>query len=283
MKKIILCLLALLMFAGCSSKKQSGEVIWKSSKTTYTTSDLYDEIIDTTDVTTNVMSSILSIIAEKDGYDFEKAKTEIEETYDYYVTILGEEATVSYMGSKEYFVSVSMLNSIIDYYVDKDIDENLDSYIEQARPYQAEIIYLESEDAAKAVKEAVTNGTSTFAYAASENGYTSEITKKVYTDGSDLPVEVKELVLSTEGTGLFTTKTTTYAKNDDVTYETSRYYLVNIISRDANDFLDEFKEEAAASIANEDAIINNLLVKNNVSLHDQKVYDYVSGKYTGVK
>lgn len=283
MKKIIVALLALLMIAGCSSNKHTGEVIWKNSKTTYTTSDLYDEIIDSTDVSNVVMSSILSTIAKNDGYDFETAKNEIEETYDYYITLLGEDATMSYMGTKEYFVQVSMLGSIIDYYVEKDVNDNLQSYIDKCRPYQAEIIYLESEDAAKAVKDAVSAGTSTFAYAASENGYTSEITKKVYTDGSDLPVEVKELVLSVEDTGLYTTKTSTFATNEGVTYETDRYYLVNIISRNVNDFMDEFVSEVKTNVVNEDSIINNLLVSNNVSLHDQKIYDYVSTKYSGVK
>ena len=125
----------------------------------------------------------------------------------------------------------------------------------------------------------------TFEYACSENGYSSEITETLYTDtDSDLPVDVKEWVLNTSEPTLsdIIEVSTTVNDSDGNSTVNTRYYLVNLISKNVEDFKEEFVSNIVSTMY-KDTVINSLLEKHSISIHDQRIYELLKEEYEAIK
>ena len=102
MKKFLLSLSLLMMLCACSNasdvKVSNGdEVIWSSSKETYTSQDLFDDM-KKNDYSSKIVTSILNKTAVLDGIDTTSTDEELSEGYDYYVETLGQDTVNYYFG-----------------------------------------------------------------------------------------------------------------------------------------------------------------------------------------
>ena len=285
MKKLIGLLTLLLILTGCSSssvKVSDGDtVLWKGPKETYTKQDLFDDMKNN-DYSTTIALDVVMDICAADGNDLTEAKDNYDAQYDSYYSMLGSYAEY-YMGTRDAFISSSIYSYVLNTYLTEDINNDFDSYVEKYSPVYAEIFYVDTEDASKAIVDAVNNGTNTLEYAAAEQGYSSEITNTVYLDDSDLPVDVKDILNSAEGPELTTAAVDTYETDSEGnTTTTTRYYIINIVSKDASEFKDEF---ISAVVADTDSTeyIQGMINEHDVRFYDQSSYDYFSSVFEGAK
>lgn len=290
MKKICLLLICLLAFSACSSNHYSSvsdgdEVIYKDgSGNAYTKSDLY-ESMKSNDITDSLKITLINKLATLEGVDMDSITSTVEESVQTMVDGGLEQFIISYYGSvdnyKRSYIANQALNSLAKNYVENDFD----SYVENYNPYKAEIVYFDNKDSAQAVLDAVNNEENTFEYACTENGYEKEVSETLYTDNdSDLPVDVKEYVLNATETGLsdIIEVSTTTTDSDGNSTVNNRYYIVNLISKNVEDFKDEFIEKVVSDV-DKDTIINSLLEKYNFETHDQRIYELLKDTYEATK
>ena len=290
MKKICLLLICLLTFTACSSNHYSSvsdgdEVIYKDgSGNTYTKKDLY-ESMKSNDITDSLKITLINKLATLEGVDMDTITSEVEESVNALVDGGYESFIISYYGSVDNYQRSYIANQALNALAKSYVESNFNSYVESYNPYKAEIVYFDEKDSAQAVLDAVGNEENTFEYACTENGYDSEVSETLYTDtDSDLPVDVKEYVLNATDTGLsdIIEVTTTTTDSDGNSTVNSRYYLVNLISKNVEDFKDEFVEKVVSDV-DKDTIINTLLEKYNFETHDQRVYELLKETYEATK
>ena len=284
MKKILIVLLLAFMLAACAGHdaaiSNGNEVVWTSKDKTYTKNDLYNDL-KSQDYTSVVISSILEKVADKEGLDLDSFKKEAEDTIQSLIDQGYESYITYYYGSKEEYIKNTITNAILADLANKEATEMFDSYKEEYLPYKAEMAYFSDKEVAQKVVDAVNSNEHTFAYAAQENGFTQAIEANIYTDTSELPVEVKEAILSSDKTGILdivqsSTYTTSADGNSTIT---PRYYVINVISRNADEFKNEFIEYATSYIVNGDELITKYLKKYNVKIHDQRTYELLKDIY----
>lgn len=288
MKKLLILICLSFLLVGCSSKggsttlSDADELIWSGPNVSYTKQDLYEAMKDCNDYSTVISNSVLVKMAEADGLDLTEEITELESVYDSYLEMLGE-YTVTYFGDKDSYVSKMIADKIVEKYLTADIEENFDKYVKENNPYYGEVFYVSEKEMADQIKEAVESQTSTVEYAASSAGYTDSISPKVYTDKSDLPVEVKEVVLNNDAPYFGIVEVETYATDTNGNTTTStRYYVVNITNKNVEEFKDEF---ITSLVGSEDttSYIQKLINNHNVRFHDQSAYESFSSVYDGAK
>ena len=287
MKKLLLCISLSIMLLACSSNSSikinnADEVIYSSDKVSYTKQNLFDDMRKN-DYSAKVASSILNQTAIADGIDLTTTEEELAEGYDYYVEMLGQETVNYYFGSKENYIKSYKTTEIISKYFEKEILDDYDTFVNEYKPYKAEIIYFDDESSADATIELYNNGENTFAYAASESGYASEVSATIYTDKSDLPVDVKSVALNANGpltTKVITSTVQTDANGVSVTKD--RYYVVNIISVDSEEIKDEFITHLVSNYLDSAATVAKVLNDHNVKFYDQTTYDLMKAAYPGI-
>ena len=287
MKKLLLCISLSIMLLACSSNSSikinnADEVIYSSDKVSYTKQNLFDDMRKN-DYSAKVASSILNQTAIADGIDLTTPEEELAEGYDYYVEMLGQETVNYYFGSKENYIKSYKTTEIISKYFEKEILDDYDTFVNEYKPYKAEIIYFDDESSADATIELYNNGENTFAYAASESGYASEVSATIYTDKSDLPVDVKSVALNASGpltTKVITSTVQTDANGVSVTKD--RYYVVNIISVDSEEIKDEFITHLVSNYLDSAATVAKVLNDHNVKFYDQTTYDLMKAAYPGI-
>lgn len=288
MKKILLSISLLLMLVACSKSetvaiKDANEVIYSSDKVSYTKQDLFDDMRKN-DYSAKIVSSILNKTAVADGIDLSSTEEELTEGYNYYVEMLGQDTVNYYFGTLENYINSYKTTEIISEYFKKEVLDGYDTFVNEYKPYKAEIIYFDDEASADATIEAFKSGENTFAFAASENGYGSEVSAKIYTDKSDLPVDVKAVAL--EATSPLTTKVITSTVQTDsngTSVSKERYYIVNIISVDTEEIKDEFIEHLVSTYLDSQAVVAKVLNDHNVKFYDQTTYDIMKEAYPGIK
>lgn len=275
------------MLLACSSNSSikinnADEVIYSSDKVSYTKQNLFDDMRKN-DYSAKVASSILNQTAIADGIDLTTTEEELAEGYDYYVEMLGQETVNYYFGSKENYIKSYKTTEIISKYFEKEILDDYDTFVNEYKPYKAEIIYFDDENSADATIELYNNGENTFAYAASESGYASEVSATIYTDKSDLPVDVKSVALNASGpltTKVITSTVQTDANGVSVTKD--RYYVVNIISVDSEEIKDDFISHLVSNYLDTAATVAKVLNDHNVKFYDQTTYDLMKAAYPGI-
>lgn len=281
MKKILLAMLALLCLCACTSKPEysklsDGEdVIYEANGKAFTKNDLYKILkVSSKDA---IETDILNKIAEDRGVDVALIKQEADEYVQMYIEYGYESYIISYYGSLEAFKSEYINGEVLyklsyDYCLDK-----YDESVAADRPVLMQYAYFDDEETANKVIEDI-NGGADFEAACEGNGYTYDIPMNVYVDSdSTLPVEIKQYLNSTATTGISTIIPTTVSTQDaDGNFnEKSRYYILNIESKNP----DEFKEDYIAlkqEGVDPDILTANLFSQYDIEYFDQDIYDMMN-------
>ena len=288
MKKIIIILFSLLLIAGCtnrnsySSLSNGKDVIFSSSDKSYTKDDLYKSLkVSSLDA---IVNDILKNIALKYVDDMSEIEKEADDLIAEYTELGYEAYIIAYYGSmdafRESYVNSLLLNELAKEYV----TEKYEELVAEDKPVKMQVASFNTVEEAQQCIDDYNNGSS-FDMAALNNNSNEEPQSSIYTDDdSSLVYEVKEYLNSTDSTGLssiitYATKTTDDEGND---VEEATYYVLNIESRNAADFKDEYIETAAAS-ASSDTVKEYFLNKHQIKFYDQDLYDLVTAEYEGLK
>ncbi len=290
MKKITILLFVLLLLAGCASSDHNShpsdadKVLFTGpNNVSYTKDDLYRSLklanVDT------IASDILDHIALKlDGIDMEAINKEADEIIETYQSIGYESYIISYYGSidayRKSYISSMLLSELSKAYVNEDFDH----LVEEKKPIKMQVAAFDTiEDAQQCIDD--TNNGSTFDMAAVNNNAQAAPQSSIYTDDdTTLVYEVKEYVNSTDQTGLSTIITSVVSSQDASgnVNETNTYYVLNIESRDVNEFKDEFIEHQA-SATDAETVKEHYLTNHSIEFFDQDLYEIMSAKYEALK
>ena len=286
MKKLLITLFALLMLVGCSSKGYSkisdgDEVLFKGPDITYTKDELYNSLKKASEE--SIENDIINKIATKMNLDLQKVDEEAEEMLQLYKSMGYESAIIAYYGSDESFKQMYINDGILKLLSGKYIDEKYDELISKDKPVKMQLVSFGDEETANKFIEDINSG-STFETAAINNGYTTETTPSVYIDSDDLVVDVKQYLNETNNLGLSSIITSTSSSTDanGNISNLNTYYVLNIISRDAKEFLDDYK---AVKQENLDTVtVKNWLFENhNIEFFDQDIYEMMKSTYEVLK
>lgn len=286
MKKILVVLLTLIALTACSSKgyssiTNSDDVIFKGPDGKYTKAELYRSLKVVSEQP--IVDDIVKKIATIEKVDFDQIDVEVEEEvqtvidqgYEFYIQY--------YYGSidtyKEIVKSAKLYEALKKNYAAEKYDET----VVVDTPVKMQVAYFETEEECDNAIKDIGSG-STFDTAVLNNGFAGDPQVKVYLDSDDLPIQVKTYVKEAKETGLsnkiVTTTTSTDADGKEVI--TSRYYLVNIVDKDVNNYKDEYITIKVSDV--EDAtLINYLFSKYDVKFYDQDLYEIMSKAYEVLK
>ncbi|MBO4918726.1 MAG: hypothetical protein J5365_01070 [Erysipelotrichaceae bacterium] len=289
MKKAFTLIFVVLFLSACSSKNMysylsnGDDVIFTGpGNVSYTYNDLYKSLkVSSADTIEN---EILLTIANGYEIDREDLERQAQEAIDLYVQLGYEDYLISYYGSldayKEIYVSNLILNELAKVYV----NENYDTLKENDLPVKMQLASFDSVEEAQKCIDDFNNG-STFDMAAINNNSLNTPQSSVYTDSdSSLVYEVKDYLNSTDTTGVSSIiKATSMSKDDDGNnVETYTYYVLNIESRDP----DEFKEDyinLAATNASMDTVNEYFFSSHELKFFDQDIYEIMSEKFEELK
>lgn len=275
MKKLIAILIALLVLTGCGkgySKVNNGdEVIFKDANSSYTRQDLYEALKASSE--SQIEQDIIGKIAENIGIDMAPIEEEANQTIEMYLSIgYTEENLASY---KEMLIQNGVMNELGKVYV----NENFDEFVAEDKPVKMQSAYFSDEETANKFINDINNG-ATFEYAAADNGYPAECPVEVYFDSDALPINVKSYLNSTVSTGLSTIITDTQSTTDadgNIT-ETVKYYVLNIVSKNIEDYKDDYISKKILTVG-EEAVKNYFFSNHEIKFYDQDIYEMMKAKY----
>lgn len=289
MKKIIVLLFVLLLMAGCSadshlSKVSEGEtVLFKGPNKTFTKQDLYKQlkVTDSGAITTDIMNKIALASAD---IDMDKINADADELINTYKEMGYEDYIIASYGSmeayKDSYISTLLFSELSKLYV----KDNYDTIIGDDKPVKMAIASFDNEEEALKCIEDVNNG-STFDMAAANNNSINTPSTSVYSDSDQsLVYEVKEYLNSTDKTGLSTVivNIATSTDADGNQTEKKTYYVLNIESRNADEFKDEYIELKAAETEAE-TVRNHFMSSHEIKFYDQDLYELMSSTYEVLK
>jgi hypothetical protein len=289
MKKIIVLLFVLLLMAGCSadshlSKVSEGEtVLFKGPNKTFTKQDLYKQlkVTDSGAITTDIMNKIALASAD---IDMDKINADADELINTYKEMGYEDYIIASYGSmeayKDSYISTLLFSELSKLYV----KDNYDTIIGDDKPVKMAIASFDSEEEALKCIEDFNNG-STFDMAAANNNSINTPSTSVYSDSDQsLVYEVKEYLNSTDKTGLSTVivNIATSTDADGNQTEKKTYYVLNIESRNADEFKDEYIELKAAETEAE-TVRNHFMSSHAIKFYDQDLYELMSSTYEVLK
>ena len=290
MKKALGILLVLLTLCACANKDNKTEISNGSdviftgpNNVSYTRQDMYDAM-KTIDADLIVNDILKHIALKNDNISIDELNTQVDELIDMYQSMGYEAYIIAQYGSmdafREYYLSQLLVNELSKVYV----LENYDRLVSEDTPVKMQMaIFAEQADAEKCIADV--NSGSTFDMAAVNNNSTNTPQSNVYSDADEtLAYDVKEYLNSTDTLGLSSiiTSTNSTVGADGTSVETSTYYVLNIESRNADDFKDEYVEMMAAR--QELATVKNyFLEKHEISFYDQDLYKLMSAEYEVLK
>jgi hypothetical protein len=121
--------------------------------------------------------------------------------------------------------------------------------------------------------------------AAANNNSINTPSTSVYSDSDQtLVYEVKDYLNTTDKNGLSTiiVNTSTSTDADGNTVESNTYYVLNIESRNPEDFKDEYIELKAAETET-DTVRNHFMSTHEIKFYDQDLYELMSSTYEVLK
>lgn len=288
MKKILVACLVLISLTACGNKtslvSDPDTTIIEGNKINFTKQDLF-ESFKNNDYTPVVLSSLVEKVANLEGYDEETINNDLNSQIEEMKALYGDQydMMVGYYGNEDNLKSIMRSGIITEKLTNKYFDENYEDLKNKYTPVKAKIAYFNELETAQAVLDQINNGKS-FEMAAAENGYQEQIQEKVYTDKSDLALEVKTFLnTATEPTlSNIILNTVTQTANDGTTSSSNRYYIAQVTNVDVDSFKDDFFTEIA-QIEDIDEILNSYFTKYDIEVFDQRTYELLSKKYKGIK
>ncbi len=278
MKKIIILIIfALLCLSGCGTKGYSkisngDDIIFTGPDKNFTREDLYKTLKLASE--SSIENDIINKIANSMDLDQEAIDKEVETEISFYVSMGYSESDLEpYKGQLRTSIVFEKLEESY-------VDDNFDDFIKKDKPVKMQIASFDNNDTAENFRTLVNAG-SDFETAATNSGYTGDCTASVYLDSdTTLPLEVKSNLNSTSSTGLSSTIVVSNKSTDSEGNETTTdtYYVLNIISRNAEDFKDEYKT-AKINAVGEDGIKEYLFSKHNIKFYDQDIYEMMKATY----
>ena len=288
MKKLLLVLLTVFALTACSTKtttvSNANETVIKGNGVNYANQD-YFESMKNNDYSAIVVANLVNKIATLEEIDLTTIEEDINKDLEEMKTSYGEsyDAIINYYGGEEYFKNTMLSSLVSAELATKYFESKYDLYKESYKPVLGKVIYFDTLEAAQATIDAIKAG-KTFEMAAAENGYGSEIKEQVYTDKSELSVEVKGFLNSvTEPTlsnVILTTITSTAA--DGTTTNTNRYYVVEVTNTNADEFKEAFMETLATLVESTE-ILNHYFEKYDIEVYDQRTFELLSSMYEGIR
>ena len=282
MKKLLI-VLSLLLLCACSSganysyPENSDEVLFKGpDNITYTKNELYKTLkfIAQDAITEDILKNIA---LSYDSVNMEDIEKEAQEFVDMYLELGYESYIVSYYGSldayKESYIESLLISKLANIYV----EENYDTVLANNKPVKMQVASFSTIEQAEKCIEDFNNG-STFDMAAVNNESITTAESAVYSDSDDsLVYEVKDYINSTDTLGLSSIITHTEASTtvDGASSENNTYYVLNVESRNVEDFKDDFIELMATNTTTE-TIQNYFFTKHKVEFFDQDLYEIMS-------
>lgn len=278
MKKIIFVLLALLMLCSCAnsnnmySQISEDEVLFSGPDNySYSKSQLYKAM--KADAGESIVYDILKRIAlENNLVNLEELQKQADEFIETYTSMGYESYIVSYYGSieayKDAYVESLIMTELAKHYV----TDNYTTLVAENKPVKMQVANFEKiEDAQKCIADF--NNGSTFDMAAINNNAGNAPESTVYLDSdTTLVYDVKQYVNESNGTGISDVITySTSTSTDAGTNTNETYYVVNIESRNADDFKDQFIE-LLTNTTNLDTIEKHYLTQHNIEYFDQDLY-----------
>ena len=288
MKKIITLLLISIMLVACTNKNTSSSlsdgdtVLFTGPDVTYTKNDLYQALkVSSSD---NVTKDIMKNLAKLYQINTEDIEKEAQASVDEYVANGYESYIIAYYGSLDAFKETYVNGKLYDELARIYVNENFDALVQDDAPVKMQMAkFNELEDAQKCIDD-VNNG-STFDTAALNNNSQASPESQVYTDSDTaLAYEVKEYLNSTAANGLSSIITSTVTSTDaeGKQVDTNTYYVLNVESRNVEEFKDDYVTLAAINI-DTDTLHEYLFNKHHIEFFDQDLYELMSKEYEVLK
>ena len=287
MKKLLVILLSLILLSGCSNANHysdisNSEVLFTGPNNySYTTSQLYKAMkVGSADVVAN---NILKTIALKNNYaNLEELQKEADEFVETYINMGYESYIVSYYGSIDAYKAAYVDSLIVHEMAEEYVNQNFDGLVQEHSPVKMRVASFASQEEAQKCIDDTKNG-STFDMAAANNNSQLTPEAQVYLDtDSTLVYDVKQYVNDTDTTGVSEVipYVTTATGTDGSTSETTTYYVIDIESRNVEDFRDEFVE-AVAHETSTDVVEKYFFEKHKIEYFDQDLYKMMSERMGG--
>ena len=284
MKKILTILFVILLLAGCSSQKGYSElsngtdVIYSTPTGDYTRNDLYKSLKISSQ--TAVETDLIYKVAELEKVDTSSIEKEADDLIEMYRQMNAEYYILSQYGSIDAFKKLYMADGLLKQLAKSYIDVKFDEFLEKDKPVKMQVALFDSEETASKVIEEVKAG-ATFDMAVANNGYQYEATNQVYLDTqSTLDLYVKQYLSETTNLGLSSVITSVSSTTDaDGNYvNKNTYYVLNITSRDVNDFKDEYIELKTEQLDSTE-VKNFYFEKHDIKFYDQDIYEMMKAEY----
>lgn len=283
MKKILITLFTLLMLVGCSSKGYSSisngdDVIFKGPDSTYTKADLYKQLKVSSEE--SIENDILNKIANKMEINLEDVEKEADDLIEMYKSMGYDQAIIAYYGSYDAFKSYVMSSGVITELAKSYIADNYETLIANDKPVKMQMVkFAEKETAENFIKDVKENG-KTFETAAIDNGYDMECPASVYLDTDDISLNVKSYLNETADTGLSSliVESSSNTDADGNINTTDTYYVLNIISRNVDEFKDDYEALKLESLDN-GAVKEYAFSNHDIKFYDQDIYEIMKAQY----
>ena len=288
MKKILMILLSLLLLCACSNghdtKISDGdEVIFVSSNNkAYTKADLYSDMM-LNDISSYLTNDLITKLAKLEGVDFEVIQKEIDDEITEAIEA-GQESFINYYyGSTDNYIKQMIPYKALLELKKAYVLENIYLYVDDYQPFKAQIASFKDLETAEKVAKDLESGKE-LPEAAALNGYSEDVTTNLYfVSYNDLPIEVYDYISKGQlGQSEMITVTTSSIDEDGNDVENNEYYFVNFVSRDVEEFKDEFVD-AIANNVDQTVVISNLLTKYEINIYDQRAYDLLTSTYEVLK
>ncbi len=288
MKKVLALLCALVLLAGCSSDAKTlvsdpDTVIISGDGITYTKQDLFDDL-KKNDISGVLRADLTERIASFEGIDMTEIETDVSSYFEELRTQYADsyETMMDYYGGEESFRDTIRSSYTLDALVRKYCDYNIDELLTDYSPVLARMQSFSTQEEAQAFIDNV-NGGMTFDEACEAAGVETIPTETVYLSTSDIDSALIDY-LSTSEVGISEYPVVVLNDNTDDDGEvttTETYYAIETVSRDVEEFKDQFYSTVGSKIDTTD-VFNYFFNKYNVEVFDQDVYETLSSEYEGI-
>ena len=287
MKKLLTVLAIALMLCGCGTAttqvSEGSETIITSEKTAFTKQDLF-EGMKNNDYTSVILESLVSKIVTFEGITDENLNKRVESALDGFKAVYGDQypIVVAYYGGEEALKASLAAEAQNQELINKYFEANREALLAEYKPVLGYAFYTEDGQVATAIMAEIANGKD-LETAAKDAGYANPVSKSVITDKSDIALDVKEYINGTPVLGetkLIETEVTTSTANGSVS--TPRYYIVQVVDNNVDNFKDDFVAVLTQSIDGT-KIYSYFFEKYGLEVYDQDTYALLSSKFTGVK